>query len=160
MIEQATFTPKTVEIPTFDIDEVTAGNDDYIYKSYSRVSHMFNKTWLCRYPHPLKVVIDNGSRFKRDFNILLKYFDIKPVLTSVKKIQANATLERVYQVILYMLFTKEIDNKVFEYIDPLGENLEYIGWAIREYYHCTIMATPGQAVFVRDIIFKLASVVD
>ena len=82
------------------------------------VSHMFNNTWLCKYPRPRKVVFDNGSEFKQDFAPLLKGLDIKPVLTSVKKPQVNAPVEQVNQVILNMLVTKDIDNKVFDYIDP------------------------------------------
>ena len=33
-----------VEIPMFDPDDVTAGNDEYIDKSSARVSRMFNNT--------------------------------------------------------------------------------------------------------------------
>ena len=79
---------------------------------------MFNNTWLCIYPRPHKEVFDNGSEFKWDFTPLLKYFDIKRVLTSVKNPQSHATVERVHQVILNMLVTKDLDNKVFDYIDP------------------------------------------
>ena len=66
----------------------------------------------------------------------------------------------MHQVILNIVATKDIDNKVFDYIDPLGETLTYISWAIRASYHHTIMITPGQAVFGKDMIFNLASVVD
>ena len=82
---------------------------------------------------------------------MLKYFDIKPVLTSVKSPQDNAQVEQVHQVILNMLVTKDLDNKVFDYIYQWGETLAYIAWAIRASYHRTIMATTGQASFVRDI---------
>ena len=109
---------KIVEIPTFDLKKVAIGNDEYIDKSSARVSHLFNNTWLWRYPRPHKVVFDNGSEFKRYFTPFLKDFYIKPVLTLVKNPQVNALVERVYQVILNMLVTKDIDNKVFEYIDP------------------------------------------
>ena len=33
-----------VEIPTYNIDEVTSSNDEYIDKSSARVSQLFNKT--------------------------------------------------------------------------------------------------------------------
>ena len=59
-----------------------------------------------------------------------------------------------------MLVTKDLDNKFFDYIDPWGETLVSIAWAIRDSYHRTIMTTPGQAVFVRDVLFDLASVID
>ena len=75
---------------------------------------MFNNTWLCRYPHPLKVMFDNSSEFKRDFTPSLKEFDIKSVLISVKNPQANAMVEQVHQVILNMLVIKYLDNKVFD----------------------------------------------
>ena len=107
-----------VEIPIFDLEEVIIGNDEYIDKSSARVSQLFNNTWLSRYLRPRKVVFDNGSEFKRDFTPMLKDFDIKTVLTSVKNPQSNAPVEQVHQVILNMLDTKDLDNKVFEYIDP------------------------------------------
>ena len=58
-------------------------------------------------------MFDNGSEFKREFTPLLKEFDIKPVLTSVKNPQANTPVDQVYQVILNMFVTKDLDNKVF-----------------------------------------------
>ena len=91
---------------------------------------------------------------------MLKEFDIKPVLTSVKNPQANAPVERAHQVILNMLVTKDIDNKVFDYIDPWGETLASIAWVIRDSYHRTIISTPGLDIFGRDMLFNLASVVD
>ena len=44
MIDLATGWFEIVEIPTFDLDEVTAGNDEYIDKSSARVRHLFNNT--------------------------------------------------------------------------------------------------------------------
>ena len=60
-----------VEIPIFDLEEVTICNDEYIDKSSARVSYFFNNIWLCRYPLPRKLVFDNGCEFKRDFTPLL-----------------------------------------------------------------------------------------
>ena len=156
MIDPDTGCFDIVEIPTFDLEEVALGNDEYINKSFSRVIQMFNKIWLCRHPRPRKFMFENGSNFKRYFTPLIEEFDIKPVLTSVKKQKANAMVERVHQLILNMLVTKDIDNKVFIYIGPWGENLASIAWAIRAYYHRTIMATQGQAVFDRYMLFNLA----
>ena len=73
-----------VEVPKFYLDEVKGSNDEYIDKSYVRVTQLFNNTWICRYPYPRKVVFDNGCDFKRDFTPLIKYFDVKPVLTTIK----------------------------------------------------------------------------
>ena len=106
-----------------------------------------------------KSVFDNGSEFKRDFTTLLKNFDIKPILTSVKIPQANDLLEQVHQLMLNIPVIKDSDNNVFDHIYPWGETLAYIAWAIRASYYRTIMITPGQAVFGRDMLFNLASVV-
>ena len=133
--------------PTFDLEEVALRNDEYIHKLSSRASQLFKKTWLCIYLCPRKVLFDNGSEFTRDVTPFLKGFDIKPVLKSFKNPQSNATVERLHQVTLNMLVTKDLDNKVFDYIYSWGETLSYIAWEIRASYHRTIMATPGQAVF-------------
>ena len=69
-------------------------------------------------------------------------------------------MERVHQVILNMHVTKDIDTKVFNRIDIWGETLASIAWAIRTSYLHTIIATSGQAVFGRDMLFNLASVLD
>ena len=64
MIDPATGWFEIVDIPMFDLKEVTLGNDEYIDKSSARVSQLFNNTWVCRYPRPRKVVFDNSSEFK------------------------------------------------------------------------------------------------
>ena len=69
------------------------GNDEYIDKSSARAIKLFNYTWLCRYLHPRKAVFDNEYEIKRYFTPSLKYFDIKPVKTTIKNQQDNASLE-------------------------------------------------------------------
>ena len=69
-------------------------------------------------------------------------------------------MEQVHQLIFNMIVTKDLSNKVLYYIYPLGENLEYITWAIREFYRRNIQTTLGIAVFGRYMILNLASVVD
>ena len=61
-----------IEVLTFDLDEVMGVNDEYIDKSATRVIHLFNITWLYRYPRPNKLVFDIGSDFKRDFTPFIK----------------------------------------------------------------------------------------
>ena len=61
---------------------------------------------------------------------------------------------------LNILVTKDIDNKVFDYIYPWGETLAYIPWSIRASYHHTIMAMPVKSIFGRYILLNLASVSD
>jgi len=159
-IDPATGWFEIAEIPTFDLDLIKIGNKEYIDKSSARVSQIFNNTWLCRYPRPVEVVYDNGSEFKKDFQPLIKDFDIKPNCTTVENPQANAPVERVHQVIQNMIRTKDLTNRIFDYIDPWGEILSSIAWAIRASYHSTLGATPAQLVFGRDMIFNLKAIVD
>ena len=58
MIDPVTGLFEIFEIPMFDLDEVTAGNDEYIDKSSARVSQMFNNTWLCKYPMHAKSCLE------------------------------------------------------------------------------------------------------
>ena len=116
MIDPETAWFKISETPTYNLNEVIGSNYKYTDKSYSRVGKFFNNTWLIRYPCTCKFVFDNGSDFKRDFIPLLKDFEIKAILTTIKTSQANAPVEQVYQVILNMLVTKDIVKKVFDYI--------------------------------------------
>ena len=59
-----------------------------------------------------------------------------------------------------MLVRKDLDNKIFKHMDTWVENLPSIAWPIRDFYYRTIMATPGQSVFGREIILNITSVVD
>ena len=91
---------------------------------------------------------------------MLKDFDIKPVLTTVHNPQANAPVEQLHQVILNIIVTKDLDNRVFDHIDPWDETLSYIVLVITYSYHRIIMSMPVQPVFARDVLFNLASVVN
>ena len=47
---------------------------------------------------------------------------------TVKKSQANALMDLVHQVLYNMIFTKDIDRKVFYYKDTWGETLDTVVW--------------------------------
>ena len=59
MIEPSKGWFKIVKVPTYGLDEVTGGNDDYIDKPSPRVIQLFNNTCISIYLHPCKVVFDN-----------------------------------------------------------------------------------------------------
>ena len=59
-----------VKIPTYDLNEVTGDNDEYIDESSARVSQLSNNTWLIRYLLQRKFMFDNRSNFKPDFTPL------------------------------------------------------------------------------------------
>ena len=72
MIDPSTGWIKIVEIPTFNLYEVTGGNDEYKDKPSSRVIQMFNNTWLYIYLLTHRVVFDNVSEFKQTSFPLIK----------------------------------------------------------------------------------------
>ena len=55
----------------FEIAEVPL-----LHKSSAQTSKLFDEVWLARYPHPKKVLYDNGSEFKKNFQPLLEDFVI------------------------------------------------------------------------------------
>ena len=85
-----------IKLLMYDLDEFMGVNDEYIDKTSTRVRHFFNNIWLKIYPHPKKVVFENGSEYKWYFTPLLKGFDIKLVLTTILKTQSHAPVERVH----------------------------------------------------------------
>ena len=87
-------------------------------KTSSRISQINNNTWLSRYPRPRKIIFDNGNEFKKDFLPLLKDLSIKPTLTTIKNPQVNSILERVHQVVGYLLRAKNLQKYDFDDKDP------------------------------------------
>ena len=106
------------EVPCFNLNEVARVNFEYVDKLSARVRHIFNHTWLCRYPRPCKVVADNDSGFKRYLTPLLKYFAITPIYIFIKNPQMNAPVEHIYQVVYNIIVTNDIDRNVYDYIYP------------------------------------------
>ena len=131
----------------FEIKEMKDTNNS------ADASRIFNNEWLSRYPRPKRVVMDNGSEFKRDFKPLLQTYGIKAKHISVKNPQANAILERIHQVVGDMLRLKDLANYDLDSTDPWSEILASVAWAIRSTVHTTLEAPPGQLVFGRDMIF-------
>ena len=129
-------------------------------KSSARISHIFNSTWLARYPRPKKVIFDNGNEFKKDFLPLLHDFAIKPTPTTIKNPQVNAILERLHQVLGDMLRTKNLEQYDFDNVDPWGELLASVAWAIRSTHHTTLQASPAQLVFGRDMLLDMKFLAD
>ena len=129
-------------------------------KSSARISHIFNSTWLARYPRPRKVIFDNGNEFKKDFLPLLNDFAIKPTPTTIKNPRANAILERLHQVLGDMLRTKNLEQYDFDSVDPWGELLASVAWAIRSTHHTTLQASPAQLVFGRDMLLDMKFIAD
>jgi hypothetical protein len=165
MVDPATGWFEVAQVPIFDIvwnddDTIDTRDKSALDKSSARISQLFNQVWLSRYPRPNKAVFDNGSEFKKNFVPILKDFSIKPTATTFKNPQSNAVVECIHQVIDSMIKTQQLEDQVFDYVDPFGELLASIAWAIRSSYHRTLEATPTQLVFGHDMIFNIKTVVN
>lgn len=163
MIDPDTGWFEIVEVPNYiiqDIQKKTITERTAIDKSSARISRLFSQTWLSRYPRPKKVIFDNGSEFKKDFVPLLQDWSIQPQYTTIKNPQANSPVERIHQVLRQMLLTKNLQNQVFDFIDPFGEILASVAWAVRASYNSSTDATPAQLVFGRDMMFNLKTLIN
>lgn len=96
---------------------------------------------LANSPRPKQIIFDNGSEFKMLFVTLLKDFDIKPIPTTAENPQGNSPVERIHHVVHNMIKTKELDTFIFDYIQPWGEILSSVRWAINASYHSILQET-------------------
>jgi transposase InsO family protein len=160
MVDPATGWVEIAEVPYYNIDDVKNNEQSYIDKSSARISRIFDQTWLSRYPRPKEIIFDNGSEFKMHFMTLLKDFDIKPKPTTVENPQGNSPVERIHQVVQNMIKTKQLDKFILDYIDPWAEILSSVAWAIRASYYSTLMSTPAQLVFGRDMLFNMKKAIN
>ena len=74
--------------------------------------------------------------------------------------QANSVIERIHQVLGNMLRTFKLEENYLDTDDPWAGILAATAFAIRNTYHTTLKATPGQLVFGRDSIFNTKHVAD
>jgi hypothetical protein len=138
----------------------TKATDAYFDKSSAMISSLVNKTWFSRYPRCQYIIYDNGSEFKLHFEALCDSYGIKRKPTSVKNPQANAILERVHQVFMSMLRTAEIDMANSVAPEDIDTFLTNASWAIRSTYHTVLKASPGAAIFGRDMLFDIPFLAD
>ena len=82
------------------------------------------------------------------------------ICTSIKNPYINAPVEHIHQFIYNMISSKDLDRKVYDYIYPWVETIASVMWGIIKSYHHNLGFMPGQAVFGRDMLFKLKSIVD
>jgi hypothetical protein len=105
-------------------------------------------------------VYNNGSEFKLNFKYLCDSYGIKHKPTTIKNSQANAILERVHQVLGQKLRTAEIDMADSVTPDDIGVFLDNAAWAIRSTYYTVLKASPGAAIFGRDMLFDIPFIAD
>jgi hypothetical protein len=129
-------------------------------KSSDRIARLVNKIWLCRYPCCRYLIYDNGLEFKLHFETLCDSYGIKRKPITIKNPQANAICERVHQVLGTMMRTSEID--MANSVEPADIDIfiDNAAWAIRSTYHTVLKASPGAAIFGRDMLFDIPFVAD
>ena len=59
-----------------------------------------------------------------------------------------------------MFLTKNLKEQVLDYLDPFGEILASIAWAVRASYNSATDATPAQLVFGRDMLFNIKALIN
>jgi hypothetical protein len=103
---------------------------------------------------------NNGSEFKLNFEYLCETYDIKRKPTTEKNPQANAILERLYQVLGQMLRTSKLNMAKTKTPDDVDVFLNNAAWAIRSTYHTVLKDFPGAAIFGRDMLFDIPFIAD
>jgi hypothetical protein len=129
-------------------------------KTSERIARLVNKTWLSRYPRYCYIIYNSGSEFKLNFVYLCETYGIKHKPTMVKNPEANAILERLHQVLGQMLHTSKLN--MAKTITPDGVNV-FLGNAARvicSTYHTVLKASPGAAIFGRDMLFDIPFIAD
>ena len=129
-------------------------------KSSNQIARLVNKIWLCRYPQCRYLIYNNGSEIKLHFKTLCESYGIKRKPTTIKNPQTNAICEHIHQVLGAMMRTSEIG--MAESVEPadIDTFIDNAAWAIRSTYHTVLKASPGAAIFGRDMLFDIPFVAD
>ena len=141
-------------------EAISDTKEAYFDKSSFMISNLVNKCWFSRYPRCKYVIYDNGSEFKLHFETLCDSYGLKRKPTSIKNPQANAILERVHQVVMSMIRTAELDMADSVAPNDVDVVLTNASWAIRSTYHTVLKASPGAAIFGRDMLFDIPFIAD
>jgi hypothetical protein len=129
-------------------------------KSSDQISQLVKKIWLCRYPQCCYLIYDNGLEFKLHFETLWDSYGIKRKPTTIKNPQANAICEHIHQALGTMMHTSELD--MADSVEPadIDTFIDNAAWAICSTYHTVLKASPGAAIFGRDMLFNILFVAD
>jgi hypothetical protein len=73
----------------------------------------------------------------------------------IKNPQANAILECLHQVLAQMLRTSNLNMAETITPDDVNVFLDNAAWAICSTYHTVLKASPGAAIFGRDMLFDI-----
>jgi len=165
MIDPASSWFEMAELPVTEVVKTDSDNkivetSEIFDKTSQQIARLVNTSWFSRYPRPKNVIYDNGSEFKLHFHSLCDIYGLKGKPTTIKNPQANSILERVHQVIMGMLRTSKIDMADTVTGQDVSDFLADASWAIRSTHHTVLKASPGAAIFGRDMLFDIPFVAD
>jgi hypothetical protein len=167
MINPATSWFEVVELPlvrrlkTITVNGKESSIVEEIFNKTSEcIARLVNKMLLSRYPRWRYIIYNNGSEFKLNFEYLCETYGIKRKPTRIKNPQANAILERLHQVLGQMSRTSELDMAETITPDDVNVFLDNAAWAICSTYHTVLKASPGAAIFGRDMLFDIPFIAD
>jgi hypothetical protein len=175
MINPATSWFEIVEIPTVDLvttvlpagkgKKVTSSKNTMVAEttfdmSSAQISNLVHKTWTSRFPHCRYMINKNRSKFKLHFQSLCNSYGIKCKATSVRNPQANAILEHINAVLGNMLRTSELDMAETVKVRDIDVFLSDVAWVVCSTYHTVLKASPGAAIFGRDMLFDIPFIAD
>ncbi len=99
--------------------------------------------------------------FKLHFETLCNSYGIKHKPTTIKNPQANAICEHIHQVLGLMMRTSELD--MADSVEPadIDTFIDNEAWEICSTFHTVLKASPGAAIFGRDmLLFDIPFVAD
>eukprot|EP00956_Cyclotella_meneghiniana_P038463 scaffold154747_cov38-Cyclotella_meneghiniana.AAC.3 len=96
----------------------------------------------------------------KTFQSLCDSFGLKCKPTSIKNPQANAILERIHQTLVNMMRTAELDMADSVSPNDIADFLNDAAWAVRSTYYTVLKASPGAAIFGRDMLFDVPFLAD
>jgi hypothetical protein len=162
MIDPTTSWFKIVELPLLRrVKSITVNGkessivEEIFDNTSEHIAQLVNKTWLSRYPRCCYIIYDNGIKFKLHFEYLCETYGIQRKPTRIKNPQANGILECLHQVLGQMLCTTELDMAETITPDDVDVFLNNTAWAICSTYHTVLKASPGAAIFGRDMLFNI-----
>ena len=93
-------------LTTIDLTTNLLEIEPIVTQTAAECARAFENGWLSRYPHPLRVIHDQGSEFMGSaFQDLLRRAGIKSVPTTARNPQGNSIIEAVHKLVGQVLHT-------------------------------------------------------
>ena len=124
-------------------------------KRADSLANLFEIEWLCRYPWPQVMTLDNGKEFMKEFAETIKSdYGIKMRHITKRNPQANSMVERCHQTIGNVIRTFTDDFGELDKQQPWQGIIAAVKFACHATIHTTLNALPTQLVFERDAILN------